>query len=83
MPTMITPKYLLSNANEPALSSKDTSGNWETSTWSEFTDYTMDVTKSLMANGFEVGDKLSIYSYNRKEWYSAYAAANMAGAHPR
>ena len=83
MPTMITPKYLLSNAekyaNEPALSSKDTSGNWETSTWSEFTDYTMDVTKSLMANGFEVGDKLSIYSYNRKEWYSAYAAANMAG----
>ena len=71
MPSMITPKYLLSNAekygNEPALSSKDTSGNWETSTWSEFTDYTMNVTKSLMANGFEVGDKLSIYSYNRKE----------------
>jgi len=29
--------------------------------------------------GFESGDNLSIYSYNRKEWYAAYAAANMAG----
>jgi long-chain acyl-CoA synthetase len=27
--------------------------------------------------GFEAGDKLSIYSYNRMEWYAAYAAANM------
>tara|TARA_Y100000766_G_scaffold185194_1_gene159061 strand:- start:1333 stop:2967 length:1635 start_codon:yes stop_codon:yes gene_type:complete len=27
--------------------------------------------------GFEPGDKLSIYSYNRFEWYVAYVAANM------
>ena len=33
--------------------------------------------KSLIAMGFEAGDKLSIYSYNRMEWYAAYAAANM------
>ena len=80
---MITPEYLLSNAekyaNEPALSSKDSAGNWDTTTWSEFSTYTMDVAKSLMSMGFESGDNLSIYSYNRKEWYAAYAAANMAG----
>jgi long-subunit acyl-CoA synthetase (AMP-forming) len=27
--------------------------------------------------GFEEGDKLSIYSYNRVEWYTSYHAANM------
>ena len=80
---MITPEYLLSNAekyaNEPALSSKDSAGNWDTTTWAEFSAYTMDVAKSLIAMGFESGDNLSIYSYNRKEWYAAYSAANMAG----
>ena len=83
MSAMITPEYLLSNAekyaNEPALSSKDSAGNWDTTTWSEFSAYTMDVAKSLISMGFESGDNLSIYSYNRKEWYAAYAAANMAG----
>ena len=83
MSAMITPEYLLSNAekyaNEPALSSKTRAGNWHTTTWSEFSAYTMDVAKSLMSMGFESGDNLSIYSYNRKEWYAAYAAANMAG----
>ena len=84
MSAMITPEYLLSNAekyaNEPALSSKNRStGNWDTTTWAQFSDYTMDVAKSLIAMGFESGDNLSIYSYNRKEWYAAYAAANMAG----
>ena len=83
MSAMITPEYLLSNAkkyaNEPALSSKDAAGNWDTTTWAEFSNYTMDVAKSLIAMGFESGDNLSIYSYNRKEWYAAYCAANMAG----
>ena len=84
MSAMITPEYLLSNAekyaDEPALSSKNWStGNWDTTTWAQFSDYTMDVAKSLIAMGFESGDNLSIYSYNRKEWYAAYAAANMAG----
>jgi len=83
MSAMITPEYLLSNAekyaNEPALSSKNPAGGWNTTTWAQFSEYTMDVAKSLIAMGFESGDNLSIYSYNRKEWYAAYAAANMAG----
>lgn len=80
MTTPTTSNILLENgtkyANEPALSSKDSSGNWITTTWSEFSSETMDVAKSLTALGFGKGDKLSIYSYNRKEWYIAYAAAN-------
>ena len=78
---MTTPEYLISNvekyANENAISWKDGSGNWISMTWSEFYDTTMGVAKSLIAMGFEAGDKLSIYSYNRMEWYAAYAAANM------
>ena len=78
---MTTPEYLISNvekyANENAISWKDGSGNWISMTWSEFYDTTMGVAKSLVAMGFEAGDELSIYSYNRMEWYAAYAAANM------
>ena len=78
---MTTPEYLISNvekyANENAISWMDGSGNWISMTWSEFYDTTMGVAKSLVAMGFEAGDKLSIYSYNRMEWYAAYAAANM------
>jgi len=81
MSAMTTPEYLISNvekyANENAISWKDGSGNWISMTWSEFYDTTMGVAKSLVAMGFEAGDKLSIYSYNRMEWYAAYAAANM------
>jgi len=80
MTTPTTSDILLENAtkytNMPALSSKDKSGNWDTTTWAEFAGETMDVAKSLTALGFQKGDKLSIYSYNRKEWYLAYAAAN-------
>ena len=81
MPSLTTPEYLISNAekyaNENAISWKDGSGNWVSMTWSEFCDTTMGVAKSLIAMGFEAGDKLSIYSYNRMEWFAAYAAANM------
>ncbi len=80
MSTPTTSDYLIENskkyADKPALSSKNNSGDWDTTTWSEFSDQTMAVAKSLMALGFNKGDKLSIYSYNRKEWYAAYAAAN-------
>ena len=80
MSTPTTSDYLIENskkyADKPALSSKNNSGGWDTTTWSEFLDQTMAVAKSLMALGFQKGDKLSIYSYNRKEWYAAYAAAN-------
>jgi len=81
MSAKTTPEYLISNAekyaNENAISWKDGAGNWVSMTWSEFCDTTMGVAKSLIAMGFEAGDKLSIYSYNRMEWYAAYAAANM------
>ena len=77
-----TPQRLLRNstehANEPALSSP-TNGGWETDTWAEFSSYVMDISKSLVALGFDRNDKLSIYSYNRKEWYGCYAAAQMVG----
>jgi long-chain acyl-CoA synthetase len=81
MSVKTTPEYLIDNArkypNEPAISSKNANGEWDTTTWSEFNDYTMGVAKALIAMGFEKNDKLSIYSYNRKEWYAAYAAANL------
>ena len=80
MTTITTSDILLENAtkyaDKPALSSKDKAGNWKTTTWAEFSGETMDVAKSLTSLGFVKGDKLSIYSYNRKEWYIAYAAAN-------
>ena len=81
MSAKTTPEYLIENAekypNEAAISSKDENGNWDTTTWSEFKDDVVALSKALIANGFGPGDKLSIYSYNRKEWYSAYSAANM------
>ena len=81
MDAKTTPEYLISNANdmpnEPALSWKDDSGNWVTLTWSDFHDSANRVARSLISMGFEPGDKLSIYSYNRFEWYVAYVAANM------
>ena len=81
MSARTTPEYLISNAekyaNENAISWKDGNGNWVSMNWAEFCDTTMSVAKSLIAMGFEAGDKLSIYSYNRMEWYAAYAAANM------
>ena len=81
MSAMTTPEYLISNAekyaNENAISWKGSSGNWVNMTWSEFCGTAMGVSKSLLALGFQNDDKLSIYSYNRMEWYAAYAAANM------
>ena len=64
MSTRTTSDYLIENAKEyadkPALSSKNNSGEWDTTTWSEFSDQTMAVAKSLMALGFKKGDKLCI-----------------------
>ena len=51
MSTPTTPEYLISNAekyaNEPALSSKNDAGEWDTTTWSDFLDQTMGVAKAL------------------------------------
>ena len=70
---MNTPQILKNNANqypnEPAISVKDTNGDWQSTSWAEFFDYTIQISKSLLAFGLQPNDKLSIYSYNRKEWY--------------
>ncbi len=77
-----TPSRLLENAmkyaDQPALSTPS-GDDWLTETWSEVAEFVMDIAKSLVALGFEPGDKLSIYSYNRREWYCGYLAAQMAG----
>ena len=78
---MISPKYLLENVekypNEPALSVKDSNGNWHSDTWSEFYNLTESISKSLLACGINKNDKVSIYSYNRREWSACYAATQL------
>jgi len=78
---MISPHYLLENVkkypNEPALSIKDASGNWQTESWNDFYQFTESISKSLIACGIVKNDKVSIYSYNRKEWSACYAATQL------
>ena len=78
---MNTPKYLIQNLekypNEPALSIKDSSGNWKTDTWSEVYSSVLSVSKSLLACGIKKHDKVSIYSYNRPEWNISYLATQL------
>ena len=73
------PQKVLQNAEEfgekPALSQRKESGETETLTWSEYADYVMDISRSLIALGHQEGDRLSIYSFNRKEWFACYAAS--------
>ena len=76
---MITPKYLLKNidefGNKPALSIKDRTGDWQTDTWNDFYQCVIKISKSLLACNIGINEKISIYSYNRREWYTCYAAA--------
>ncbi len=78
---MNTSKYLIQNVDkypdEPAISIPDANGQWQTESWKEFFEFTMKISKSLLALGFSKGDKASIYSYNRKEWFGCYAASQM------
>ena len=80
---MITPKILLQNAerypSEPAFSLKNKNKEWKTDNWSDFRDYAFQIAKSLIKFGINTNDKISIYSYNRKEWFGAYAATQMVG----
>ena len=66
--------------NEPALSIKGSSGEWETDNWSTFHESVIEVSKSLLACGINSQDKISIYSYNRKEWHYCYSAAQYINA---
>ena len=76
-----TSNYLLQNneqyAKEPALSFKDSNGEINTDTWSDYYEFVMSISKSLIAHGFKPGDKGAIYSYNRKEWFGCYSALQM------
>ena len=84
---MITPQYLFQNAekygNMPAMSTRKGEAvrgeewQWNTDTWSEVLEKTLAIAKSLHAMGYEKHDKLSIYSYNRPEWFLLYAASQM------
>ena len=81
---MITPKHLIENADKypdkPALSFKDESGNWVENSWADFYNSTKIISKSLIACGINKNDKVSIYSYNRKEWVECYAALQFINA---
>jgi len=81
---MITPKHLIENAkkypDKAALSFKDNLGNWVPQSWSEFYSSTELISRSLIACGVNKNDKVSIYSYNRKEWVECYAAIQIINA---
>ena len=76
-----TSHYLLQNneqyANEPALSFKDSNGETNTDTWSDYYEFVMTISKSLISYGIKPEDKCAIYSYNRKEWFGCYSALQM------
>ena len=78
---MITPKHLIDNAEKYsdniALSYKNSSDEWISQTWSEFYNSVQSISKSLIASGIEKNDKVSIYSYNRREWVECYAATQL------
>ena len=81
---MITPKHLIENAkkysNKPALSFKNTSGDWVSHSWSDFYKSSQSISKSLIACGINKNDKVSIYGYNSKEWVECYAATQFINA---
>ena len=76
-----TPKYLFQNKDNhgdaPAISIKDSKGNWQTDTWSDYINSVTSVAKSLLAAGIKKNDKVSLYSYNRKEWSYCYSAIQL------
>ncbi len=81
--SMFIPQHLIQNAteyeNEPAISWKNDSGDWDTMSWGEYSANAMNIAKSLIALGYEARENLSIYSYNRSDWFTCYAAGQMAG----
>ena len=81
---MITPKHLIENAkkysDKPALSFKNTSGDWVSHSWSDFYKSSQSISKSLIAFGINKNDKVSIYGYNSKEWVECYAATQFINA---
>ena len=80
----LIPHILFENMNnfrdEPALSTMDSSGNWNPVTWIEFGNQVSTISKSLLALGVQPDEKISIYGYNSKEWYGTYFGAQVIGS---
>tara|TARA_Y100001935_G_scaffold212872_1_gene183521 strand:+ start:508 stop:2277 length:1770 start_codon:yes stop_codon:yes gene_type:complete len=77
---MTTPQKLIRNNKQypdKIAISYFSHGQWKSMTWSEFYNYTLRIAKSLHSLGFKNNDKISIYSYNRMEWYACYLASQM------
>ena len=66
-------------AEKPAISTKNESGKWESTTWSQFGGEVNAVSKSLIALGLNPDDKISIYGFNAKSWYSTYFGMQVIG----
>ncbi len=79
----LMPQLLFENmknmADEPAISTRNSSGEWTSNTWSEFGNDVNAVSKSLLALGMAPDDKISIYGFNAKEWYAAYFGMQTIG----
>ena len=72
-----TPKYLFQNKNNhgdaPAISIKDSNGNWQTDSWEDYLNSVTSVAKSLLAAGitkikgsFDKGENVFIIDENDK-----------------
>ena len=74
--SMFIPQHLIQNAseyeNEPAISWKNDAGDWDTMSWGEYGANAMNIAKSLIALGYEARENMSIYSYNRSDWFTCY-----------
>ncbi len=57
-----TPKYLFQNKDNhgdaPAVSIKDSNGNWQTDSWKDYLNSVTSVAKSLLAAGIQKNDKV-------------------------
>ncbi|MDD9930310.1 MAG: AMP-binding protein [Candidatus Marinimicrobia bacterium] len=72
-------KNMRNLADKPAISTRNDSGVWESTTWSEFGNEVNAVSKSLIAMGMNPDDKISIYGFNAKSWYSTYFGMQVIG----
>lgn len=66
------PCLILKNAeiykDATALTQKDSQGNWETISWTEFAERFTAVSRALIDMGIEPGDMCSVFSRNCAEW---------------
>ena len=65
-----TPKYLFQNKDNhgdaPAISIKDSNGNWQTDSWNDYLNSVTSVAKSLLAAGIQKNDKVKFVQLQQK-----------------